>query len=85
MTKLKVSGEVYVDELEMGEAMNKCFQRVFTRECVFDEPPGSGLRGPCLNNIEFSASDAVNEMENLDVRKSQGPDGVSNWVLKECS
>lgn len=23
--------------------------------------------------------------EKLDVRKAQGPDRVSNWILKECS
>ncbi len=69
----------------MAEAMNKCFQGVFREENVFDEPPGSGLRGPCLNNIEFTVSDLVNEIENLDVRKFQSLDGASNWVLKKCS
>ncbi len=44
----------------MAEAMNKSFQGVFTEESVFDEPPGSGIRGPCLNNIEFTMSDVVN-------------------------
>ena len=24
-------------------------------------------------------------MENQDVRKVPGPDGVSNWIIKECS
>ena len=23
-------------------------------------------------------------LENLDVRKAMGPDGVSGWILKEC-
>ncbi len=54
MAKLKVSGEVCVDELQMAEAMNKTFQGVFTKLSMFSEPPGSGLRVPCLNNIEFS-------------------------------
>ena len=23
-------------------------------------------------------------LENLDIRKAVGPDGVSNWIMKEC-
>ncbi len=84
MTKFEVNGEVYGDELQMAEAMNKSFQG-FTEESVFDKPPSSRIRHPCLNNIEFTLSDVVNEVVNLHVRKSQGPNGVSNWVLKECS
>ncbi len=69
----------------MDEAMNKSFQGVFREESVFGEPPGSGLRGPSLNNIEFTVSDVVNEMENFDLRKSHGSDCVFNWLLKKCS
>ncbi len=54
MTKLKVNEEVYVDELQMAEAMNKSFQAVFTKVSVFDETPGSGIRCPCLNNVELT-------------------------------
>ena len=83
--RLNVNGEVHADEVVMAEIMNEYFQGVFTRESDFEEPNGPRLTGPYLNNIAFTVKDVTSEMEKLDVRKSQGPDGVSNWVLKECN
>ena len=58
---------------------------MFTSESEFHVPPRPALGGPHLQVIEFTEADMANKMEKLDVRKSQGPNGVSNWVLKECS
>ncbi len=37
-----------------------------------------------LSEIEVTVDKVRIMMEDLDVRKAQGPDGVSDWVVKEC-
>ncbi len=42
------------------------------------------MRVEGLSEIEVTVVEVRIMMEDLDVRKVQGPHGVSNWVLKEC-
>lgn len=37
-----------------------------------DKPTSVGSRGPSLCDIDITVQEITNEMENLDVRKSQG-------------
>ena len=37
-----------------------------------------------MNNIVTNEQKILRMLESLDVRKADGPDGVSNWILKEC-
>lgn len=37
-----------------------------------------------MSEIEVTVDEVRIMMEDLDVRKAQGPDGVSDWVVKEC-
>ena len=37
-----------------------------------------------LNGVEVSKKEIMRLMENLDVNKAPGPDGISTWILKEC-
>lgn len=54
------------------------FQELFTREREFDVSTEIDPIGHCLCDIEITVHEITKEMENLDVRKSQGPDSVSN-------
>lgn len=37
-----------------------------------------------IREIQVDISETKKIMKDLDVSKAQGPDGVSNWILKEC-
>ena len=87
--KVKVEGESYDDINEIVEVMNKCFQSVFTEESEFIElkselmdSTSRGRNG--LVRVQTSKEEVEKLLEELDTRKSGGPDGVSGWVLKEC-
>lgn len=38
-----------------------------------------------LERIHISTDEVRKSLEELDVRKSAGLDGISNWVIKECN
>ena len=42
------------------------------------------LAGNRLVEVEVHWESVMKLMENLKVNKAPGPDGVSNWILKEC-
>ena len=84
ISKLKRDDVIYEDAEQIAEVMNGCFQSVFTRESEFveQERPDTG-EGLC--RLEVSVEEVKMIMEKLDKRKAMGPDGVSNWILRECS
>ena len=82
--KLKWNNEEYNEDLQMAEIMNEHFQGVFTREREGNENH-QVTSSPPMEDIEVTRQEIMNLMKNLDVRKSHGPDKISNWILKECS
>ena len=84
ISKLKVDGEFLEEEELMAEELNKCFQKVFTNEETFNEPDIETTDEEGLDTIDVLEDEVCEMLEKLDVRKAQGPDGVSNWVLREC-
>ena len=38
-----------------------------------------------MEKIKVEVKEVKNLMESQDARKAPGPDGVSNWIMKECS
>ena len=82
--KVKVNGETFDGTKEIVEEMNKCFQTVFTRESDFVEGDEEPYPGNGLERVQTTTEEVTKLLEELDVRKSGGPDGVSGWVLKEC-
>ena len=83
ISSLKVDGVMYDQEQDMSEVMNRCFQSVFTEEGEFEGEEvelGEGI----LDEVEVQEQDIMKLMEGLEVNKAPGPDGVSNWILKEC-
>ncbi len=80
---MKVEGKIYDDAQDMTEVMNNCFRSVFTVEGEFDAERGKLVRN-ILNTVPVSYEEIFKMMEELDVNKATGPDGVSKWILKEC-
>ena len=64
--------------------MNKCFQLVFTKEKNF-EGEREEHKANVLREMHMDVQEVKKMMIDLDVSKVQGPDGVSNWIMKECS
>ena len=81
--KLKFEGKIYYDPRQQAEIMNQCFEGVFTNEGEFEEIEQVN-RMKRLSSIQVERQEILKLMEGLDVRKASGPDGISNWVLKEC-
>ena len=63
--------------------MNRRFQSVFTEEGDFDLEEGQQARNG-LMEVVVRREEVIKLMENLEENKAPGPDGVSNWILKEC-
>ncbi len=82
VSRLKVEGKIYEDAQDM--VMNNSFRSVFTVEGEFDAGRDKLVRN-ILNTVPVSYEEILKMMEELDVNKASGPDGVSNWIMKECS
>ncbi len=64
--------------------MNNSFRSVFTVEGEFDAGRDKLVRN-ILSTVPVSYEEILKMMKELDVNKATGLDGVSNWILKECS
>lgn len=73
-----------MDELDMVEVMHKSFQGVCAREREFYKTNKTDSSGSCLCDLMDTEQELTKNIDNLDVRKSQEPDGIFNWSLKEC-
>lgn len=67
----------------MAKVMNKGFQTVVTEESDFDLADGE-IDKNRLKEVVVQWKDVMKLLENLEVNKAPSPDGVSNWILKEC-
>ena len=81
--KIIKGGKTYQTAEELSEIMNESFKSVFTVEEQFIEPNTTEAEGG-LKEVVVQKQDVGRLLENLDVRKAMGPDGVSGWTLKEC-
>ena len=70
---------------KFAEILNDYFHSVFAEEGTFNGPVVPNENAEGLSNVRVTVNEVKTMMEDLDVRKAQGPDGISNWVLKECS
>merc|ERR1711917_23579 len=72
----------------MAEIMNESLQKAFTQESEIqnhncEREEGQTVRQG-LFNLEVTVHEIGKIIENMDVRKASGPDGISNWIIKEC-
>ena len=64
---------------------NKSFISVFTTQHNFREAIVGQKNGEGMLDFVPSLEEIKDILEKFDVRKAMGPDGVSNWILRECS
>ncbi|MPC71792.1 hypothetical protein E2C01_066082 [Portunus trituberculatus] len=62
--------------------MNESFKTVFTQEKEFTETNRT-LRYQGLQEIIVQKEDIGRLLDNFDVRKAMGLDGISGWAVKE--
>ena len=82
ITRLVVDGEEQTGAKSIAEAMNDRFQSVFTKEEDFSMEDGDSEES--YLKVEVKQKEVLNIMKNLDRNKAPGPDGISNWILREC-
>lgn len=82
--KLYKDGIEYSEEQDLVEIMSEHFQTVYTRENEHIEAVPQTAPTQPMREFEVSQWELMKQLKDLDVRKSHGPDGVSNWILKEC-
>ena len=83
INKLMKDGRGYQETEEMCEIMNESFRSVFSDEEEFTNPCNENQqRG--IQEVVVKKQEIEKLLEQLDARKAMGPDGVSNWTLKEC-
>lgn len=75
ITELKVNGEM--DELEWQRYWIKA-----SKECSQEKVSSTNQSKQTQADLSYVTEEVIKEIENLDVRKSEGPDGISNWVLR---
>ncbi|XP_076062422.1 uncharacterized protein LOC143037755 [Oratosquilla oratoria] len=84
LVKLCQGNIEYTEDLEMAEVMNNHFKSVFTREKIPNCDIDKNKKSPLMNEFTASLKEISEHLSRLDVRKSHGPDGIANWILKEC-
>ena len=82
--RLRVEDIIYEDAWSQAEIMNTCFQSVFTKETNF-EGEGARRKYTGLRELHADIQEVKEIMKDLDVNKARWLDGVSNWIMKECS
>ena len=80
VTRLK---EVYENSKEMSEVLYKNFQKVFTTESDFKKPQGQVRKNEMLE-IRINREEKKGMTKTLDERKVIEPNGVLEYILKEC-
>ncbi len=83
VSRLKLEGKIYEDAQDMAEVMNNSFRSVFTVEGELNAGRDKLVRN-ILNTVPVICEEILKMMEEIDVNKASGPDGVSYWKLKEC-
>ena len=79
------NGEHVNNEVGMAETLNEYFASVFTCENIndFAEMPLDPDNTNVLNDCEFTENSILKVLENINIYKTPGPDGIAPRVLKE--
>ena len=81
---LRENGILKTDTLDKANICNRQFQSAFTRESN-DEIPSKGTSPfTAMGEITVDPKGVIKLLNNLNIHKAPGPDGLSARVLKEC-
>ncbi len=82
ISMVKAGEETVEDPKEVAEVFNRYFHSGFTEENYFRGERTALEKGTDLKEIKTSVDEVKNMLEDLDVRKAMGPDGVLSSILK---
>ena len=84
ISAIKDNNIVYSKEEEMCEILNEKFQSVFVQDPYF-YMANTRTNVKNIENITLKKNEIKDLLKGLDKTKAEGPDEISNWVLKECA
>ena len=85
ITSLRENGILKTDTLDKAIICNRQFESAFTREFVTEIPSKGTSPFTAMDEITVDPKGVLKLLNNLNIHKASGPDGLSARVLKECS
>ena len=82
---LRENGILKTDTLDKANICNRQFESAFTHESDTEIPSKGTSPFTPMGEITVDPKGALKLLNNLNIHKASGPDGLSSRVLKECS
>ena len=83
ITTLRENGVLKNDTLHKANICNRQFQSTFTHESNDEIPSKDTSPFTAINEIKVDPKGIIKVLNNLNIHKPPGPDGLSARVLKE--
>ena len=85
INSLRENGILKTDTLDKANICNRQFESAFTRESGTEIPSKGTSPFTPMGEITVDPKGVLKLLNNLNIHKASGPDGLSARVLKECS
>ena len=85
INSLRENGILKTDTLDKANICNRQFESAFTRESDTEIPSKGTIPFTPMGEITVVPKGVLKLLNNLNIHKASGPDGLSARVLKECS
>ena len=85
INSLRENGILKTDTLDKANICNRQFESAFTRESDTEIPSKGTSPFTPMGEITVDRKGVLKLLNNLNIHKASGPDGLSARVLKECS
>ena len=85
INSLRENGILKTDTLDKTNICNRQFESAFTRESDTEIPSKGTSPFSPMGEITVDPKGVLKLLNNLNIHKASGPDGLSARVLKECS
>ena len=85
INSLRENGNLKTDTLDKANICNRQFESAFTRESDTEIPSKGTSPFSPMGGITVDPKGVLKLLNNLNIHKASGPDGLSARVLKECS
>ena len=85
INSLRENGILKTDNLDKSNICNRQFESAFTRESDTEIPSKGTSPFTPMGEITVDPKGVLKLLNNLNIHKASGPDGLSARVLKECS
>ena len=85
VSPLQVDGNLLTCAKDKAEALNRQYCSVFTNENTADIPNLPTSSVPDIDNITITTNGVLKLLNELNIHKATGPDGITARVLRTCS